>query len=238
MARLQLSLRNKQDVIIPDPDRIQIRSVFTAIPSLNISLILPVLPPRIKNPAGNTRKPEPDGRNHGITDRLLLVSFLLGFAFNFPSGIIFQEARKLNRPVKPRIEQFCKKFLLSSPLINIGILFLSYGITLLYMLYIIFFKKDLDDLNREFYLQFFFITLLSSVLTLMLVYFWMKHRVHLSVTWSIFIHEEELKKGYSRQAGADQEPAVDLQRHDNLPATYHSCILYHTQRFLGQRTGN
>jgi class 3 adenylate cyclase len=139
----------------------------------------------------------PENRNQmgdtmGLLIRLLAVSFLIGFLFNLPFKIYFNRKRKF-KPIKPKNEQFCAKFLLRSPIINVWILFISYGITIIYMLYIILMKKDIDSINREFYLQFFFITLVSSVLTLMLVYFWMKHRVHIWYLEHVY-PEEDLKK--------------------------------------------
>lgn len=132
------------------------------------------------------------GGTMALLIRLLLVSFLIGLGFNFPFLIYFKKKRK-GMPVKARIQQYCRKFVLKSPLINTGILTLPYSITLFYMLYIILFKRGVDDLNWQFYLQFFFITLFASILTLMLVYFWMKHRVHIRYLEHIYT-EEELKK--------------------------------------------
>jgi class 3 adenylate cyclase len=124
--------------------------------------------------------------------RLLTVSFLIGLGFNFPFLIYFRKLRK-GRPIKVRVQQFCRKFILRTPIINTAILAMPYSITLLYMLYIILFQRDVDDLNWQFYLQFFFITLVASILTLMLVYTWIKHRVHIRYMEHIF-GEEELKK--------------------------------------------
>jgi class 3 adenylate cyclase/uncharacterized membrane protein len=132
------------------------------------------------------------GGTMALLIRLLMVSFLIGLGFNLPFLIFFKNKRKF-KPIKPRIQQYCRKFVLRTPLINTGILTLPYSITIFYMLYIILFKKGVDDLNWQFYLQFFFITLVASILTLMLVYFWMKHRVHIRYLEHIFT-EEELKK--------------------------------------------
>jgi class 3 adenylate cyclase len=141
---------------------------------------------------GKTEENSQIGGTMALLIRLLMVSFLIGLGFNLPFLIYFKNKRKTT-PIKPRIQQYCRRFVLKTPLINSGILALSYSITLFYMLYIILFKKGVDDLNWQFYLQFFFITLVASILTLMLVYFWMKHRVHIRYLEHIFT-EEELKK--------------------------------------------
>jgi len=132
------------------------------------------------------------GNTMGLLIRLLFVSFLLGLGFNLPYMIFFNNKRK-GKPVKSRIQQYCRKFVLKIPIINTGILSLPYGITVLYMLYIILFRKSINELNWEIYLQFFFITVVASILTLMLVYFWMKHRVHIRYLEHFFT-EQELRK--------------------------------------------
>jgi class 3 adenylate cyclase len=138
------------------------------------------------------------GDTMGVLIRLLVVSFLIGFVFNLQFKIYFRNKRLL-KPIKPRNAQFCTRFILKTPIINVGILMLSYGITILYMLYIILIKEDLDSVNRQFYLQFFFITLVSSILTLMLVYFWMKHRVHIRYLEHVYTENELRKRIFNKK---------------------------------------
>jgi len=191
LAKIAGQSEEKPGIIIGTPvdsNRIQLYSDS----SLNIALTLPGAPGKDKSKADNSEGRSQMGDTMGLLIRLLLVSFLLGLAFNLPFRIYFNNKRKF-KPAKPKIVQFCRKFLLRSPLINVGILFLSYGIVIIYMLVMILIKRNVDDLNREFYIQFFFITLLASVLTLMLVYFWMKHRVQIRYLEHVF-SEEELKR--------------------------------------------
>jgi len=149
--------------------------------------------PQLKvNTGENSQEDSQIGGTMALLIRLLFVSFLIGFGFNLPFLIYFKKKRK-GLPIKARIQQYCRRFVLKVAWINTGILTLPYGITLLYMLYIITFKKGVDDLNWQFYLQFFFITLVASILTLMLVYFWMKHRVHIRYL-EHFYSEDELKR--------------------------------------------
>jgi class 3 adenylate cyclase len=132
------------------------------------------------------------GNTMGLLIKLLIVSFIIGLGFNLPY-IKFFKNKRTGREIKPGIRQYCRKFILKTHWINTGILAIPYSITLLYMLYIILFKKDVGDMNWRFYVQFFFITLVASTLTLMLVFFWMKHRVHLRYL-EYFYSEEELKR--------------------------------------------
>ncbi len=154
--------------------------------------------PLIIMPESNSPSNEIESGNNefagtvGLLVRLLIVSFLLGLAFNLPFKIYFRKIRK-GEKVSPRLFRFCKKLLLKTPIINAGILFLSYGIVLGYMAYILFIVSDFHPITQKFYNQFFFITLVSSLLTLLFVYYWQKHRVHIRYIEHIFT-PEELKK--------------------------------------------
>jgi class 3 adenylate cyclase len=138
---------------------------------------------------GNSQDKSQIGGTMSLLIRLLLVSFLLGLAFNLPYMIFFNKKRK-SQPIKPRIQQYCRRFILKVPLVNTAILAMPYSITVIYMLYLILFKKNEDDLNWQFLVQYFFITVVASILTLMLVYFWMKHRVHIRYLEHIYTEEE------------------------------------------------
>jgi len=136
----------------------------------------------------------------GLLAKLLLASFILGFAFNLPFKIYFNKVRK-RKPVSQRLQQFCKMYLLKTPAINTIILFLAYGITVIYMLTELALKKDLDELNRQFYMQFFFITIVSSTLTLLLVFMWQRHRVHIRYIEHVFTLEELRKRIFKISSG-------------------------------------
>ena len=132
--------------------------------------------------------------------RLLLISFLLGFLFNLPFKRYFRKKRK-GVVVPPRLFNFCKRFLLKTPFINSAILGFSYGVTIVYMLYILFFVEAVDEVNRQFYVQFFFISLLAAILTLLFVYFWQKHRVHIKYLEQIFTEGELRKRIFNIKVG-------------------------------------
>jgi class 3 adenylate cyclase len=131
---------------------------------------------------------------------LLLGSFILGFAFNLPFKLYFRKIRK-QKPISEKLRRFCKLYLLRTPTINTLILFMAYGVTVIYMLYMLLFLKDLDELNRQLYVQFFFITIVSSVLTLLLVFMWQRHRVHLRYIEHVYTHEELKKRVFKIRSG-------------------------------------
>jgi len=148
-----------------------------------------------------SNQPSPGGNN--ITEskffatlsvliKLLLVSFLLGLAFNLPFKLYFRRIRK-SKPIPGQLETFCKKYLLKVPSINVLILFIAFGGTLVYMVFNLIFTTSSDIITQRFYFRFFIISLISTVLTLMFVYFWEKHRVSLKYLGYVF-RENELRK--------------------------------------------
>ena len=142
------------DITTPvDSNRIQIYHDST----VNIAVTIPGMPGEQdpSNKFDNKEGRSQMGDTMGLLIRLLSVSFLIGFVFNLPFKLYFRNKRTL-KLIKPKTSQYCTKFLLKTPIINVGILFLSYGITIIYMLYIILMKNDVDSINRQFYLQFFF----------------------------------------------------------------------------------
>ncbi|MBC8488559.1 MAG: adenylate/guanylate cyclase domain-containing protein [Bacteroidetes bacterium] len=132
---------------------------------------------------------------------LLLISFLLGFIFNLPLKRYFSRKRK-NKKISPRLFNFCKRFLLKSPLINAGILSLAYVIAHGYMLYFIFsenaFKTEFEE---SLFINLFYISLTASVLSLLFVYFWEKHRVHIKYIEHVFGKEELRKRIFNLKVG-------------------------------------
>jgi class 3 adenylate cyclase len=140
------------------------------------------------------------GKVANLWIRLLIISFFLGFAFNLPFKIYLKRKRK-GKISKERLFRFCKKFILKTPMINTGILFITYGITMGYMLFILLFHPDFNEITLRFYRQFFFIMVIASILTLFLVYFWQKHRVHIRYIEFFFTAEELRKRIFNMKVG-------------------------------------
>ncbi|MCF8236399.1 MAG: adenylate/guanylate cyclase domain-containing protein [Bacteroidales bacterium] len=110
--------------------------------------------------------------------KMLVISFLMGFAFNLPYKIYFRKKRK-GKKISDKLKNFCTKYIIAVPTINVGIIFISLGTTLIYMLVILLFTDSFDEITGRFYWRFFVISVFSTILTLLFVYFWEKHRVHL-----------------------------------------------------------
>ncbi|MEE4256920.1 MAG: adenylate/guanylate cyclase domain-containing protein [Bacteroidales bacterium] len=132
--------------------------------------------------------------------KLLFISFFLGLAFNLPFKLYLRKKRR-NKKIKEGLFKFCKKYILKTPIINAGILFITYGITSGFMLYQLLFHGDFNEITIRFYKQFFFIMIVSSILNLMFVYFWQKHRVHIKYLEFFFTPQELRKRIFNIKVG-------------------------------------
>lgn len=132
--------------------------------------------------------------------KLLLFSYILGFAFSLPFKIYFRKKRK-HQKIPEKLYKFCRKFLIRTPLIYSGILFLSFGVTLGYMAYKLFIQGEFNEITQKFYEQFFFITFVSALLSSLFVYYWQKHRVHIRYIEFVYTKDELLKRLASFKEG-------------------------------------
>jgi class 3 adenylate cyclase len=141
------------------------------------------------------------GRAFNLLFNMLLISFFLGLMFNIPFKRYFSRKRK-HKFISPKLFGFCKRFILRSPLINASILGLAYAVAHIYMVVTIWYEKPFNnDLEENIYTHFFFISFTASVLSLLFVYFWEKHRVHLCYLEHIFLPEELRKRIFNLKVG-------------------------------------
>ncbi len=132
--------------------------------------------------------------------KLLLLSFLAGFAYNLPFKIFFKKKRK-GKVLKEKLYHYCKKFLIKSPTINSIILLIPYSISLVYTFYAILFEENVEEAVSRFHIQYFFISLIATTLTILFVYYWQKHRVHIKYIEHIFTAEELRKRIFKIKTG-------------------------------------
>ncbi len=132
---------------------------------------------------------------------LLTISFLLGWIFNYPFKRYINRKRK-NKKISPGLYRFCKSLLLKVPLINTGILLITYGISNANMLYYV---QQQSAFENEFefliYKQFFYVSFIASIMALLFVYFWTKHRVHLKHLHCFFTEGELRRRIFREKAG-------------------------------------
>lgn len=132
---------------------------------------------------------------------VILLSLVLGIAFNFPFKRYFGQKRK-GKNVSPGLYKYCRKFLLKTPLINAGIVFLAFTIMHITMIVQLqspdFFK---DELGSRLYSNYFFISLVASLLSILFIYFWQKHLVHIKYIEHIYSREELQKRIFGKNTG-------------------------------------
>lgn len=147
-----------------------------------------------------------DSQNQMLTNsfnflfKAYLISFILGFAFNYPFKRYFRRKRK-NKPVSDKLFAFCKKYILVSPWVNSGIAAITYISTLVYMVILIQSSPESTGAGTPLFNRFFFISLFSSLLTLLFVYYWEKHRVHIKYLDFLFSREELRKRVFKFRLG-------------------------------------
>ena len=132
--------------------------------------------------------------------KLLLIGFIAGLAFNIPFKIYFKKKRK-NKVISPKLFKFCKKYLIKTPLYNSLILLIPYAATLGYMLYILFFNNNFDEITNRLYIQFLFISILATILTIVFLYYWQRHRVQLKYLEHVYTNEELKRRIYKVNVG-------------------------------------
>lgn len=135
-----------------------------------------------------------------LLSKLLLLSFLAGFAYNLPFKIFFKKKRK-GKIIEDKLYQYCKKFLIKSSTINSLILLTPYAISLAYTFYTILFDKNVEESTLRFHIQYFFISLIATILTILFVYYWQKHRVHIKYIEHIFTGDELRKRIFKIKIG-------------------------------------
>lgn len=132
---------------------------------------------------------------------LTLISFFIGFLFNLPFKRYFKKKRN-NKKINKKLHSFCKRFLLKSPLINASILGITYLVTHVYMFTVLVSENAFSkSIERGMFTHFFYISLIASVLALVFVYLWEKHRVHIRYIEHIYSDEELRKRIFNLKVG-------------------------------------
>lgn len=108
--------------------------------------------------------------------RTILLSFILGFAWNYPFKRFFTLKRK-NKKINDSLLLFCRKWLLKVPLINALILGFGFALPLTLKGYQIFGTTTYSTFSQDFYELFFIIAIVSSFLAVIFIFLWFRHRV-------------------------------------------------------------
>jgi len=151
-------------------------------------------------PAGSNESTQ-ISKSFNLLFNLLLISFLLGFIFNLPFKRYFNRKRK-GKPVSDKLFKFVKKYLLKSPLINAGLIGFAFVVAHCFMFYTLYFSNAFAvETEKTRFINFFYISLIASVLSLLFVYYWEKHRVHIKYIDHVFSLEELRKRIFNLRVG-------------------------------------
>ncbi len=132
---------------------------------------------------------------------LTLLSYIAGFIYNRRFKILFRKKhRKLEVP--PKIQSFCKKQLLHTPLVNALLIVLPNVLLLIFSLIFILSENEFSNATEgELFVQFFFLSLAASLLEFLFAFYWQKHRVQLKYIEHIFSAEELRNRVFRRKGG-------------------------------------
>jgi class 3 adenylate cyclase len=154
-------------------------------------------------------KYEPDPESRGgasgtlsnLFNILVLITPFVGFAVNIPFKRYFKRKRK-GKVISPRLYRFCRKYILKTPLLNSGIVFIAFTVVHMIMIYtLIFPEQALDAVTQRMLTNFLFVSVVASMLTVLFIYFWQKHLVHIRYLEHIFTPAELQKRIFGRRTG-------------------------------------
>ncbi len=132
---------------------------------------------------------------------VIIFSTLIGFAVNLPFKRYFRRKR-LGKTISPRLYRYCRRFLLYTPIINSGIVLLAFTVVHGIMIYQIQSPSAFtDEIGRRMFSNYLFISLVASLLTVLFIYFWQKHRVHIRYIEHIFTRDELQKRIFGKNPG-------------------------------------
>ncbi len=125
------------------------------------------------------------GQSMSLLLKMLLISFVLGFIWHYPFKRMMNRKRR-GKKINNDLLSFCRRWLFYTPVISSLILGLSFFVTLAYMALDLI-RDDLgSDISQQFFLQFFYISLVASILSVFFVYFWQVHRVRFKYLHHVF----------------------------------------------------
>ncbi len=132
---------------------------------------------------------------------LILISYLAGLIFNIRFKRYFKRKRK-GKEVSERLVAYCRKDLLKTPLVNSLILTFPNVFIILYSVFFILPQGQFDgEMEKKLFIQFFFLTIVSTLLIFLFVYYWQKHRVHIRYIDHLFSADELRKQIFRRPGG-------------------------------------
>jgi len=178
------------------------------LPNTDLNFSATISPPSNPADAGEEKvtgfiDPQNDmiSRSFGFLITISLpIGFLLGFAFNYPFKRYLRRKRK-GRKISGKLFAFCKRFVLITPWINAFIMGAVFVATLIFMINLMAHNPQYALAPTPLFNRFFSISLFASLLTILFVYYWQKHRVHIKYLEYLFSREELRKRIFKSKMG-------------------------------------
>lgn len=127
-----------------------------------------------------------------LTFNTLLAAISFIFLLNLPFKIYFTRKRN-NKIIAPKLLKYCRSLLLKTPVINSAIFLFAFIIIHGYMIIVLQNKSHFtDQISRNLYTSYLYISLFSSTLIVIFVYLWQKHRMNIRYLEHIY-HPDELR---------------------------------------------
>ncbi|MBN2237253.1 MAG: adenylate/guanylate cyclase domain-containing protein [Bacteroidales bacterium] len=150
-------------------------------------------------------KPEVIGNNYlGKSFDLLFNAFLVSLLalalLSIPFKRFFRR-RKKHLYINHKLEDFCRKWLLRTPILHALLFAIPHLISLSYVIYILGSASEIEEIKTTLLRDYFFVSLLSAFLTVLFVYYWSKHRVHLFYLEILFTPVELRKRIFKNTKG-------------------------------------
>ena len=132
---------------------------------------------------------------------LTLAAYLAGLIYNNPFKLYFRKFRR-KKEIPLKLQQYCKRQLLKSPVVNALIITLPSTLVLLYSLFFILMKGHVEnEIEQEIFREFFFLAILATILEFLFVFYWQKHRVHMRYIEYFYSRDELRTKIFRRKGG-------------------------------------
>lgn len=142
-----------------------------------------------------------NGQSMGFQFRLLLMAIVVGMFVNYPFKRFFR-LRRRSKPISGSLHTFCKKWVLKLPAIHSLILLLAFGVGHVFV-FVTLQNPDAypNEAVRAYDRQFFFISLIASLLVVMFAFYWLRHRVHIKYIEHVFSNEEMYSRVFKSATG-------------------------------------
>jgi len=156
------------------------------------------------NDAQDVKKEElgsENGASMGFQFRLLLMAIIVGMFVNYPFKRFFRMRRRA-KPISGNLHAFCKKWILKLPAVHSVILLLAFGIGHVFV-FVTLQNPDAypNEAVRAYDRQFFYISLIASLLVVMFAFYWLRHRVHIKYIEHVFSNDEMYTRVFKSATG-------------------------------------